>query len=156
MEKAMVNEDLDLGFFKARLEGILSELSKNEVETKSYLKLFSIKKEDEEDLVSADMRIRSRQSTYVKKVTEALRRIDEGSFGTCEECMGKISLGRLVARPTASLCIACKEEQERGERQTMEFTRPSILTNVTPIKVESSEKNSIKIDYDRYDDAGNF
>jgi DnaK suppressor protein len=64
---------------------------------------------------SMRMRLRNRESLYIKKVEEALRRIEEGSFGECEECGEDIELRRLEARPTATLCVSCKEEQERRE-----------------------------------------
>jgi DnaK suppressor protein len=50
------------------------------------------------------------------KIQKALERIDNGTFGVCEECDELISLKRLEARPETTLCIRCKEEQERVER----------------------------------------
>jgi DnaK suppressor protein len=64
---------------------------------------------------SMRMRLRNRESLYVKKVDEALKRIAEGCFGECEECGEDIELRRLEARPTATLCVACKEDQEKKE-----------------------------------------
>lgn len=65
---------------------------------------------------SMRMRLRNRETLYVKKLEEALRRIEEGTFGECEECGEDIELRRLEARPTATLCVGCKEEQERKEQ----------------------------------------
>ena len=45
-----------------------------------------------------------------------LKKIDEGEFGVCESCEEPISPKRLEARPETTLCIRCKEEQERDER----------------------------------------
>ncbi len=64
---------------------------------------------------SMRMRLRNREILYIKKVDEALARIEEGTFGDCEECGEDIELRRLEARPTATLCVGCKEEQERKE-----------------------------------------
>jgi DnaK suppressor protein len=64
---------------------------------------------------SMRMRLRSRETLYIKKLEEALKRIEEGTFGECEECGEDIELRRLEARPTATLCVSCKEEQERKE-----------------------------------------
>ncbi len=64
---------------------------------------------------SMRMRLRNREVLYIKKVDEALTRIEEGVFGLCEVCEEEIELRRLEARPTATLCIGCKEEQERKE-----------------------------------------
>lgn len=76
---------------------------------------------DEVDQATTDveqsmrMRLRNRETLYLKKLEEALRRIEEGSFGECDECGEDIELRRLEARPTATLCVGCKEEQERQE-----------------------------------------
>jgi DnaK suppressor protein len=64
---------------------------------------------------SMRMRLRNRESLYIKKVDEALLRIEEGNFGECDECGEDIELRRLEARPTATLCVSCKEDQERKE-----------------------------------------
>ena len=47
---------------------------------------------------------------------KALAKIEDGSFGTCEECGEEISVKRLEARPETTLCIRCKEDQERMEK----------------------------------------
>lgn len=67
---------------------------------------------------SMRMRLCNRETLYVKKVDEALRRIDEGTFGLCDSCEEDIGLKRLEARPTATLCVSCKEDQERKEIHT--------------------------------------
>ena len=76
---------------------------------------------DELDQATADieqsmrMRLRNREALYIKKLDEALQRIEEGTFGDCDECGEEIGQNRLLARPTATLCVSCKEEQERKE-----------------------------------------
>ena len=76
---------------------------------------------DELDQASTDieqsmrMRLCNREVLYIKKVDEALKRIDDGCFGECDECGEDIELKRLEARPTATLCVSCKEDQERKE-----------------------------------------
>jgi DnaK suppressor protein len=64
---------------------------------------------------SMRMRLCNREILYIKKIEEALKRIGDGTFGQCEECGEDIELRRLEARPTATLCVSCKEEQERRE-----------------------------------------
>ncbi|MDH4184896.1 MAG: RNA polymerase-binding protein DksA [Nitrospinota bacterium] len=64
------------------------------------------------------LRLRDRERKLIKKIDEALLRLDSGEFGVCEECGDDISLNRLKARPMATLCIACKESQEQGEKQS--------------------------------------
>jgi DnaK suppressor protein len=61
------------------------------------------------------MRLLNRETLYIKKLDEALRRIEEGTFGECDDCGEDIEIRRLEARPTATLCVSCKEEQERKE-----------------------------------------
>src|SRR3569832_1491564 len=50
---------------------------------------------------SMQMRLRNRETLYIKKINEALKRIEEGTFGECEDCGEDIELRRLEARPTA-------------------------------------------------------
>jgi DnaK suppressor protein len=77
---------------------------------------------DEMDLASSEylqaftFRLRGREKNLLDKIQRALERIDNGTFGICEECDEPISVKRLQARPEATLCIRCKEEQERVER----------------------------------------
>lgn len=63
-----------------------------------------------------ELRIRDRERKLINKIREALERIDDGSFGTCELCGEEISVGRLKARPVTTLCIDCKIEEERKEK----------------------------------------
>ncbi len=76
---------------------------------------------DELDQASTDieqsmrMRLRNREILYLKKIDEALARIENGTFGECEDCGDPIEVKRLEARPTATLCVSCKENQERQE-----------------------------------------
>lgn len=62
------------------------------------------------------LRLRDRERKLLKKVDEALERIESKKFGICEECGEGISMNRLKVRPVATLCIACKEEQEKREK----------------------------------------
>ena len=62
------------------------------------------------------MRLRSREALYLKKIEESLDRINDGTFGLCRACEESIELKRLEARPTTTLCLNCKEEEERQER----------------------------------------
>ena len=62
------------------------------------------------------LRIRDRERRLIAKINEALERIEEGTFGICEECGEEISEARLKARPVTTLCIDCKKKQENLER----------------------------------------
>ncbi len=63
------------------------------------------------------MRIRDREMKLLNKIEEALKRIENGTYGICESCGCEIEEKRLKARPVATLCIACKEEQEELEKK---------------------------------------
>lgn len=77
---------------------------------------------DEMDLASSEylqsftFRLRGREKTFLKKIDHALSRIDTSTFGICENCEEEISLKRLEARPETTLCIRCKEDQEKSEK----------------------------------------
>jgi DnaK suppressor protein len=62
------------------------------------------------------MRLATREALYLKKIDEALERIQAGTFGQCDECEEDIELRRLEARPTTTSCVACKEKSERMEK----------------------------------------
>lgn len=63
-----------------------------------------------------ELRIRDRQRKLVAKIDAALRRIDEGEFGYCQDTGEPISLKRLVARPTTTLSLEAQERHERREK----------------------------------------
>ena len=63
------------------------------------------------------LRIRDRERKLIAKIEEALRRLEDGSYGVCEQCGGKIGAARLKARPVTTLCIECKSVQEVAERK---------------------------------------
>ena len=62
------------------------------------------------------LRIRDRERKLIGKIKDALTRIEDGSFGYCEECGNEIGLKRLEARPVTTLCIECKTRQEKNEK----------------------------------------
>lgn len=61
------------------------------------------------------LRFRSRDLFYVKKLQKALTKFDTDEYSICEDCGANIKFERLMARPTAELCITCKDEAEREE-----------------------------------------
>ncbi len=68
-----------------------------------------------ESLESTHYRLRDREKWLLKKVNEALKRIEAGDYPYCEECGEEIGTKRLRARAVTTLCIACKEAQEKDE-----------------------------------------
>jgi DnaK suppressor protein len=77
---------------------------------------------DEMDLASSEylqsftFRLRGREKVFLDKIQKALEKLEAGSFGVCDECGDRISVKRLEARPETTLCIRCKEDQERVEK----------------------------------------
>lgn len=77
---------------------------------------------DEVDLASSEslqsfaLRLRGRERMFLDKIDKALGKIADGEFGMCEDCEEPIGRKRLEARPETTLCIGCKEDQERTER----------------------------------------
>jgi DnaK suppressor protein len=77
---------------------------------------------DEIDLASSEytpsmvFRLRDREKFLLKKIDDALGRIEASSYGICEICEEEISIKRLEARPVTTMCIRCKEEQEKQEK----------------------------------------
>jgi DnaK suppressor protein len=77
---------------------------------------------DEIDLASSEytqsmvFRLRDREKFLLKKIDDALARIENNTYGICEICEEEISIKRLEARPVTTMCIRCKEEQEKQEK----------------------------------------
>lgn len=61
------------------------------------------------------LRLRDRERKLIKKIQSALKRLEEGHYGICDECGEEISIPRLKARPVTKLCIHCKSKQEEEE-----------------------------------------
>ncbi len=66
--------------------------------------------------IDMNLHIKERDSKLIMKIKHALDRIDNGTYGICEECGEEISEKRLRARPVTSVCIDCKRAQENQER----------------------------------------
>ncbi|HXW85430.1 MAG TPA: RNA polymerase-binding protein DksA [Candidatus Binataceae bacterium] len=63
------------------------------------------------------LRMRDRERKLLSKIEEAFERLNDGSYGRCEECGDEIGIERLKARPVTTLCIGCKSAQEANERK---------------------------------------
>jgi len=61
------------------------------------------------------LRLKEREQKLIKKIDQAVERIDNGTFGICRGCGNEIPLPRLKARPVTDLCIECKTRQEQDE-----------------------------------------
>ena len=108
--------------FRDLLEHQLAELEDKAGGTLNDLLLQSIGAADLLDLTTMEadrsftLRIRDRERKLIRKIKAALQRIQEGTYGECEECGGYISPARLQARPVTSYCIRCKTKLEALEK----------------------------------------
>jgi len=109
-------------YFRAKLEGWKDEILNGAKTTISNLQSQSNNHPDLVDRASAEsdkaleLRTRDRQRKLISKIDAALRRIDNGTYGYCDETGEPIALRRLEARPTATLSLEAQERHERKER----------------------------------------
>jgi len=101
---------------KERLEKNISELMEDSMSQERETGLDSLDESSDESLTSTRYRLRDRENYLLNKINQALKRIEQGEYAFCENCGEKIGEKRLRARPVATLCIECKEEQERTEK----------------------------------------
>jgi len=71
----------------------------------------------QESEFSLELRTRDRERKLIRKIDEAIKRIDDGSYGYCNETGEEIGIKRLEARPVATLCVEAQERRERREKQ---------------------------------------
>ena len=114
-------EHNDLEYFRKLLTSMLEEAQQNGDSTIEELTGNNEVFADLADRASAEsdrtftLRLRDRELRLIRKIRQALQRIDDGTYGICEECGEDISLARLKARPVTRLCINCKAKQEADE-----------------------------------------
>jgi DnaK suppressor protein len=115
-------EQQDLEFFRTHLKELLEDIQQKGRETLDDMTGDAENFADPADRASHEsdrsftLRLRDRERKLIRKIQEALNRIEEGNFGICEECGEDISVKRLKARPVTTLCIRCKSRQEEDER----------------------------------------
>ena len=109
-------------YFRQKLTVWKEELRKESGETLQHLQEVSLQEPDIADRASLEtehsleLRTRDRERKLIQKIEAALRRLDEDSYGYCEETGDPISVRRLEARPIATLSIESQERHERLER----------------------------------------
>lgn len=110
-----------LAFFRSRLEALRDEMLSNAANTGAALKE-NENFADPNDRASMEeehmleQRVRDRERKQLKKINSALKRIDSGKYGWCEETGDPIGLPRLLARPTAEYSIEAQERHEMMEK----------------------------------------
>ena len=109
-------------YFRTRLLTWREDILKEAKETLLHLQEENQNHPDIADRASSEtdraieLRARDRQRKLIAKIDEALTRIDDGTYGYCEETGEPISLRRLEARPIATLSVEAQERHERRER----------------------------------------
>jgi DnaK suppressor protein len=111
-----------LEYFKQKLLTWKEDILRESRETLSHLQTETENHPDLADRASSEtdraleLRTRDRQRKLISKIDEALRRIEDGSYGYCEETGEPIGIARLDARPIATLSLEAQERHERRER----------------------------------------
>jgi DnaK suppressor protein len=110
-----------LAYFKAKLTVMRDEILENARETGEHLKeneVFADPNDratvEEENLL--EQRVRDRERKLLKKISQALNRLDTGEYGFCDETGEPIGLPRLLARPTATLSLEAQQRRELKQK----------------------------------------
>ena len=109
-------------YFRQKLQNWRDDILRESRETLQHLQDDSTNHPDLVDRASSEtdkaieLRARDRQRKLISKIDAALKRIEDGSYGYCEDTGEPISLRRLDARPTATLSIEAQERHERREK----------------------------------------
>ena len=114
--------DRQLQYFRIKLAAWKEDILRESRETLSHLQLETENHPDLADRASSEtdrsleLRTRDRQRKLISKIEAALRRIEDGSYGFCEDTGEPIGLARLDARPIATMSLEAQERHERRER----------------------------------------
>ncbi|MBI1215325.1 MAG: RNA polymerase-binding protein DksA [Alphaproteobacteria bacterium] len=121
-EKEKFMNPVMLEYFRQKLMRWRAELLAESNETIKEMQEDNLQKPDIADRASAEtdhaleLRTRDRERKLISKINAALEKIDDGSYGYCEETGEPISIARLEARPIATLSLEAQERHERKER----------------------------------------
>ncbi|MCM1323772.1 MAG: RNA polymerase-binding protein DksA [Acetobacter sp.] len=114
--------DMQLEYFRQKLLEWKKELLAQSSDTLDDLRQGGLNQPDDVDRASLetdkslDLRTKDRARKLILKIDAALERIEDGSYGYCEETGEEIGIGRLMARPIATLCVEAQERHERMEK----------------------------------------
>ena len=121
MDAADYMNERQLAFFRRRLLELKAEIAANQSETAEHLKETEVAADPadratREEEQAIELRARDRERKLLRKIDQALARIEDGRYGFCDETGEPIGLPRLLARPTAMLSVEAQERRERRER----------------------------------------
>jgi DnaK suppressor protein len=122
MPDAEYMNDKQLEFFRARLQSLKDDLLSNAVDTTEHLREDTSIVPDPADRATIEeehaleLRTRDRERKLLKKISQSLARIEAGDYGYCDETGEPIGLGRLLARPTATLSLEAQQRRELKQK----------------------------------------
>ena len=114
----------ELDFFRATLKTQLEHLARKSEGSIAVLLNATVASADPLDRAALEserelaVHMMERDKKLMVKIKKALQKIDDRTFGICEECEEAIDIARLKLRPVTELCIQCKKQQERVEKLT--------------------------------------
>lgn len=120
-DEPFMNE-FQLAYFRAKLIDWKEAILRESLDTLATLQNEPLREPDVTDRASSEtdwsieLRTRDRQRKLISKIDSALRRIEDGEYGYCEVTGEPISLGRLEARPIATMTVEAQERHERNEK----------------------------------------
>ncbi|HSW05398.1 RNA polymerase-binding protein DksA [Aquabacterium sp.] len=122
MPEAEYMNEKQLDFFRARLQALKDDLLSNAGETTEHLREDTSIVPDPADRATIEeehaleLRTRDRERKLLKKISQSLGRIEAGDYGYCDETGEPIGLGRLLARPTATLSLEAQQRRELKQK----------------------------------------
>jgi DnaK suppressor protein len=122
MPESEYMNDKQLEFFRARLQKLKDDLLSNAGETTEHLREDTTIVPDPADRATIEeehaleLRTRDRERKLLKKISQSLARIDSGDYGFCDETGEPIGIGRLLARPTATLSLEAQQRRELKQK----------------------------------------
>ena len=122
MPEAEYMNEQQLDFFRARLQGLKDDLLSNAGQTTEHLREDTTIVPDPADRATIEeehaleLRTRDRERKLLKKIAQSLTRVDSGDYGFCDETGEPIGLGRLLARPTATLSLEAQQRREMKQK----------------------------------------
>jgi len=122
MPEAEYMNDKQLEFFRSRLQALKDDLLSNAGETTEHLREDTSIVPDPADRATIEeehaleLRTRDRERKLLKKISQSITRIDAGDYGFCDETGEPIGLGRLLARPTATLSLEAQQRRELKQK----------------------------------------
>jgi DnaK suppressor protein len=120
-DEAYMNE-VQLAFFRAKLAGLKRDILSNAGETTEHLREDTVVVPDPADRATIEeehaleLRTRDRERKLLKKIEQSIMRIDAGDYGYCDETGEPIGVGRLLARPTATLSLEAQQRRELKQK----------------------------------------